>query len=489
MHYRRTELKMNAINVCKGICSVSTYSHYENNDIIPDMFVLCALSERMGLDLSRIEFACSEKELKISTLRTKIKQMINIGDYINASNLVGIYEKIAITHGTALHKQYIQLQYGKIAEKNGERKKAIIYFENAMDITQISNLNLMNKYLMTCQEFELIYRYYKLINDLKVINNAYLYLYQMDDNSNLKKEFFAPISYYIAEKYYINRPQLAIQYMYTAISYQKRILQIKYMDRGLALKNRVENNYKKLISEDNEILNIAVKVKKISRRHSVGDITRIIEFSRAEFIKYLRMQQGKTQEEFAEGVCDARSVRRYENGSKKPNDDIFFALVKRSSNTVEILYDSDMKFLNECAKQCLLDGENKKAEEILKRLWDYLGNDFVVTAGEIKYKICVNYSNALYNSQKYNESMWISIMGFRRLCAEQTQDSICEMIFNIGRCMCKRSIAKAKKTDFFKGLSCVDAAISICKYFKIDEMLLNDMKKMRKELTLQKALL
>ena len=58
LFYRRKQLGFSAAEICSGICSLSTYSHYENDEIRPDLFTMSVFPERMGLDTSHIQDPC-----------------------------------------------------------------------------------------------------------------------------------------------------------------------------------------------------------------------------------------------------------------------------------------------------------------------------------------------------------------------------------------------------------------------------------------------
>lgn len=200
LYLRRKQLGFSAAEICSGICSLSTYSHYENDEIRPDLFTMSVFPERMGLDTSHINFVCSKAELLISAIRSEIQKNILAGKFQEAERLIEQYKAVRINHGSRLHDQYLLLQRGIIAEIQGKYHEAAELFLEGMALTNVSLSNLRRRYLLSRQEFELIYRYSRIkLNSSSEFKVIYSYLNSMDDSDLLKKKYFAVCAYRTAE--------------------------------------------------------------------------------------------------------------------------------------------------------------------------------------------------------------------------------------------------------------------------------------------------
>lgn len=522
---RRKQLRLTAQKVCSGICSTSTYSHYENNEITPDIFTLSALFERMGCDINHIDIICSQNDFLLSSLRNQIQQFLCVGDLQGVNRVVRQYESISKAHSSRLHQQYLSLIRGREAESQNKKEEASKLYSEGLSLTDVNIHNLDMNILLSCQEFEIIYRYVSCVYDSVVcFKNIYTYLVNMDENAPLKKRFFAICAYRIAELY-IREKNLdnALFFIENGISYQKQIRQLKNIDIGLALKISIELDQKHNIADiDTNILSDALLVKRLFNKFLYTVDDGIIKYSKSKLIKYHRQIHGVTQEKLSEGICDVSTLRRYENGYKDPKEEVFFTVLRKlginyinenEDNTFLrakevnirmllrclehsipsfdgfhipdsiILSENDMALLNRLAESYCSYGDMNSADKILSQLVDYLDNDFIDNAADIKFKTYANYSDILYQMHKYNESISISAKGLQIVCSEPIQTSLYNLIFNIGRCICNKSILCQKLNRFNKGLSIVNAAIDMCRYFGEPNDSLCKMIKMRNELS------
>lgn len=332
LYLRRKQLGFSAAEICSGICSLSTYSHYENDEIKPDLFTMSVFPERMGLDTSHINFVCSRAELLISAIRSEIQKKILAGNFHEADSLIEQYKAVRINHGSRLHDQYVLLQRGIIAEIQGKYHEAAALFLEGMSLTNVSLSSLRSRYLLSRQEFELIYRYSRIqLNSSSEFQVIYNYLSYMDDSDLLKKKYFAVCAYHIAELSLNERDTCsAFSYVLSGISYQQKIYQIINIDRGLSLKKKIINFYNRCLNdEEDNILEYSLIVKKIFERYSVSFSSDIIKLSKPDLIRYQRNSSGITQEKMSEDICDVTTLRRYENGTLDPRENILNKLMNK----------------------------------------------------------------------------------------------------------------------------------------------------------------
>lgn len=421
---------------------LSTYSHYENDEIRPDLFTMSVFPERMGLDTSHINFVCSKAELLISAIRSEIQKNILAGNFQEAERLIEQYKAVRINHGSRLHDQYLLLQRGIIAEIQGKYHEAAELFLEGMALTNVSLSNLRSRYLLSRQEFELIYRYSSIkLNSSSEFKVIYSYLNSMDDSDLLKKKYFAVCAYRTAELSLNERDSCsALSYVLSGISYQQKIYQIINIDRGLSLKKKIINLSKRCLNdEEGNILDYSLIIKKIYERYSVSFSSDIIKLSKPDF----------------DGLNIPESA---------------------------ILNETEMELLNGLAISYQYIGRIDSAGRIWKQLSDYMDKCFVVNAGKIKYRILVNYSNVLGLSQKYEECIGVCIKGIRMLCSEVTQNVIYNFVFNIGWCLCYKNMNSENRGKYKKGIRYIDAAINLCRYFDESKSSLDTMIETKKTL-------
>jgi hypothetical protein len=144
-----------------------------------------------------------------------------------------------------------------------------------MSLTNVSLSSLRSRYLLSRQEFELIYRYSRIqLNSSSEFQVIYNYLSYMDDSDLLKKKYFAVCAYHIAELSLNERDTCsAFSYVLSGISYQQKIYQIINIDRGLSLKKKIINFYNRCLNdEEDNILEYSLIVKKIFERYSVVSV-------------------------------------------------------------------------------------------------------------------------------------------------------------------------------------------------------------------------
>ena len=59
----RTKYQISVNDICRGICGVSTYCMYENDEMIPDILSVNIFLDRMGFGILGLTAYISEKEV------------------------------------------------------------------------------------------------------------------------------------------------------------------------------------------------------------------------------------------------------------------------------------------------------------------------------------------------------------------------------------------------------------------------------------------
>lgn len=108
IQFCRKKQKISQKDLCRGLCSVSTLSRIENDEIDKGILLIQALTERLGIDSRRFEFFLDDTDYKSFMQRRKIKMALRNKDILLSEKEIRYYEKIM--ERERLDLQYIKLQ-------------------------------------------------------------------------------------------------------------------------------------------------------------------------------------------------------------------------------------------------------------------------------------------------------------------------------------------------------------------------------------------
>ena len=86
----RTKYQISVNDICRGICGVSTYCMYENDEIIPDILSVNMFLDRMGFGTLGVSAYISKKEAVYfngGRVQENVFRVKNIKIYQNCQNV------------------------------------------------------------------------------------------------------------------------------------------------------------------------------------------------------------------------------------------------------------------------------------------------------------------------------------------------------------------------------------------------------------------
>lgn len=192
--------------LCQGICTVMTLVRYENNERIPNKFVIDCLLERLGKNVARLEFISSDEEFKLSQYRFQIEDKMRHSEYGAVEELLEAYSK-EVGVKEKLHWQYIYAKRGELLKIKEQYEDAYLLLVNALKYTErqcmvdaeIGDRRLSNIELEIAYEIaEICYylsRYEKAFSMFAQIEK---YLNTLDTDNEVRIQYYPDIMYWIA---------------------------------------------------------------------------------------------------------------------------------------------------------------------------------------------------------------------------------------------------------------------------------------------------
>ena len=128
---QRKEKRYSKSMVCRGLCSVTALSRYENGLRVPDKFLLEYLLQRLGCDSKQYEMIISNEEYYEMKQQRKIEECIEQKKYLEAEAEIQNYKKMA-SISKPIHEQYVFYYSGLVKKYKGEYMQAIDCFEKSI---------------------------------------------------------------------------------------------------------------------------------------------------------------------------------------------------------------------------------------------------------------------------------------------------------------------------------------------------------------------
>lgn len=135
----REEQGVSKTQLCEGICSRTALARYEENERVPDKFVVDCLLERLGKNVARLEFISSDEEYERSQYRFQIEEKMRLSEYEAAETLLKTYS-MAVDARDNLHWQYIYAKRGELLKINGQYEEAYSLLVDALTYTERQDL-------------------------------------------------------------------------------------------------------------------------------------------------------------------------------------------------------------------------------------------------------------------------------------------------------------------------------------------------------------
>lgn len=132
----RTKYQISVNDICRGICGVSTYCMYENDEIIPDILSVNMFLDRMGFGTLGVSAYISKKEAVYFKWKESTRACIRNENYKKLEMLLEYMPTGNVSLNKKIREQYAWFIKGIVAEKDtADLKKATECYEKALECT------------------------------------------------------------------------------------------------------------------------------------------------------------------------------------------------------------------------------------------------------------------------------------------------------------------------------------------------------------------
>ena len=132
----RTKYQISVNDICRGICGVSTYCMYENDEMIPDILSVNMFLDRMGFGILGLTAYISEKEVVYFKWKESTRACIRNENYKKLVMLLEHMPTGNVSLNKKIREQYAWFIKGIVAEKDtADLKKATECYEKALEST------------------------------------------------------------------------------------------------------------------------------------------------------------------------------------------------------------------------------------------------------------------------------------------------------------------------------------------------------------------
>lgn len=132
----RTKYQISVNDICRGICGVSTYCMYENDEMIPDILSVNMFLDRMGFGILGLTAYISEKEVVYFKWKESTRACIRNENYKKLVMLLEHMPTGNVSLNKKIREQYTWFIKGIVAEKDtADLKKATECYEKALECT------------------------------------------------------------------------------------------------------------------------------------------------------------------------------------------------------------------------------------------------------------------------------------------------------------------------------------------------------------------
>ena len=203
----REKQGISKVKLCRGLCTITALTRYEEDTRIPDKFLTDALLERLGINSFRYEFIVSDQEFHYNLKRLKFERLFAHEKWNEAKELLYEYES-EIEEKDFLHWQYILSKKAIFLEKEEKYKEAIPILYKALEYTKCNAIPFekLENTLFTNIEIELLYLLAKCQSFLGETKQAYLLFHMLKHYMDTKswdreklKDYYPNILYGLAQ--------------------------------------------------------------------------------------------------------------------------------------------------------------------------------------------------------------------------------------------------------------------------------------------------
>ena len=354
----RKQKKINQEQLCLGLCTKSTYSHYENGDRIPDRLLLHAFLQRMGKSGDRISAILSVEEYDYFNWRKKTLQFINQGDFERLQNLLENEDTCYATINSNLQKQYTLFLQAVLAEQTEHNiPKAIQLLQQALTLTIPGiGMHKLEDHLISAEEMSLFLTLASLFIQGNCRDDAFSLLSQMlhyiehhyDDTDIKVKVFpataklFAPLlleKQMVAECMLLCQKSIELLRWHGILSDMAELIEILLNCKSLLKPSDCLHLGKQLQALKEFYQEYHVETGLQTKYFLV--YSNLSVYLSNEIISTHRLSKSLSQEELSEGICSPETLSRIESGKRTPNARNFHALMTKLDTNLDY-YNEDI---------------------------------------------------------------------------------------------------------------------------------------------------
>lgn len=396
----RKENKSSQREVCKDICAVSNYSKIETGDIIPDIFSLAILCERLGFDTLGLTAYICKTDAEYWKWKRHATRLARLGKFEELKEHFKQKPKKKTSLNKHLMNQFELFIEAIILEKvEKDYRQALVFYQRAIDCTCKELLvedRITGIYSQT--EIGLVLQYLRCLaenneNEYDYVSaRAYSFIEYLNTrhwDSNCKLKIYAQLVVFwtkydkrnrnMDSKYYhlksVYNQLQSTNYLYEMINILSYLVTI---GKAIGMKADIYEKYLQFFLELYQELDIPFS-EPVFEVYNDQLVICIV----GDYIKKARKCQKQSQQSISEGICSVESYSRMENGrniqrnnysaiSEKLEIDERYYLDLVKTNNVAVLqirkkianafcadnYDEAEKYLNELVD--LLEEKNQQ---------------------------------------------------------------------------------------------------------------------------------
>ena len=459
----RTKYQISVNDICRGICGVSTYCMYENDEMIPDILSVNMFLDRMGFGILGLTAYISEKEVVYFKWKESTRACIRNENYKKLEMLLEYMPTGNVSLNKKIREQYAWFVKGIVAEKDtADLKKATECYEKALECTcdfliksqkiegafSVREINIYAVYLnLLCkvnpkEKEEVISRFYQLMQ--------YVNVHYVEEQQKVK-------IYPLLVCLWGN---LVIEGKNTEGSFEifEKTLELLRKQKSLyclleimRLHILVGLKEKRDMSKEQEDIKILQSFfeefgYQAQSQIYVPQANEIMLEHVGQYLSTERKKVNYTQEKISDGICSVESYSRIENG-RKPTRNNYKALTEKIGTEnryyIELVNTGNIDALllrREISYELFME-KNERLPELLEELKTVLGEKEVA------------------KNRQYLEFVQVSI---EENTGRKTWNQCCDMFRNIlSYTMNEKEIGKKRHVYTMLEINLIDH-ISVC---------------------------
>lgn len=441
--------------ICEGICSQSQMGRIEQNESVPDYFVLDRLFERLGKSTERLEYVLSKEVYELYELQYLIQTEILHQDFKEAEKLLEQYERKKKTE-QPLHRQFAAQERAQIAWMRGESKDIVLkYLNSAISETMRFDGFWKKETELAGDELKLLLfrwevsRETKNKRDVQEVKEILNYIEKRDYDAEIAVKVYPYAVILLCENLEIQGTyelEYLIEIAGKALELLRNEAKILYLPEIIELYTGLLEErgiQEKWIWELREMRKSLLEIEEefgvhFERYRLFQHFNRTFELD-YEVIRNTRIAYGISQEELCEEICTQETLSRIERGKCAPsNKNIKLLLEKLERNRERV----GMNIVAERYEQIALEKKiavayEKRNIEKAKKLSEELQTQLDLSIIKNKQYVCIEQVR-----MKFQEGIYSCEQGIEKLyeILSMTLPENNENIFSYNLTYCEKNI-------------------------------------------------